>query len=834
MKLSRRDGAKLISSNFSTKDITISGLIKGTTISDLENNIDTLKRNVMVTNATLDMDYAGAYRRYIVDCSACTVSREHYNVTFVPFEVKFIASDPPFAKDITAIGGSEILNDIFSSENITSESVSDSFTVEGSAIPKAKVRYKFDAIGDISSIDFINLSTSKQINIATAFTSGDELLIDHDNLNVTLNGEPIEFEGVFPSLKLGSNSFESNMYLSSGTTLDSSQTVNNSLKLFYGNIRLAQSFQVTTSALIPKIQLLLRKVGNVSTNVSVRIETDSAGSPSGTAVSNGTSTILNSAIGTNAFWVQANLTDCELSSATTYWIVLSTTNGSPSDYFEWRSNNIGGYLSGNAARYFTSWSFISWDFCFKVYKNIVDVNNSTETAESITENFSATTYKDAGVTTADWNTSSGKLLLPFGSETTGNSKTNEDSQADFGKTTFSKVWQGINISTSSKITKIRIKLKKIGSPTDDIRIKVYGTTWDGYAYDINRSDLKGTCTANISGSTITTSFVAYDFSFSNIAVSSGDHIAFDIERTSSDNDSNYYSVSYYYNSNLSEFSTMQYYSGFPDILTVLSMYYIEYYKIYDTANNIGQSSALDTAASSIASATMTETATKPGGTSTALSLSSDGTNFVSVSSAVEKYFSTNINSSLKFKATLTGTTIATPEIDSLAVSYKLAGIISATTHRVSQSFIAGFTGGLGRIKLNVYKIGNPGSITVEIRPDSGGSPHASTVLATQTYTGSVLSDQFGWISINFASAASLTSTSTYWIVISAAGVDSSNMYMIRSRAGNVYANGTMKYSTNSGTGYTEFTNEDILFQTYSSSGLQHQFDMKIQYGKRYL
>jgi hypothetical protein len=837
MKISRQDGAKLISSNFAPKEITIGGILKGDTISDLELNIDTFKKAVMITNGNLDMDYAGSYRRYKVDCSACTISREYYNVTFAPFEVKFICSDPPFSKDISAIGGTDILNDVYSAENITSESVTNSFTVDGSAIPKGKIQYKFDAIGDIGSFDFINLSTSKQLNISTAFTSGDEILIDHDNMSVSLNGEPVEFDGVFPDLKLGSNSFESNMYLSSGTTLDASQTTNNSQKPFYGAIKLAQSFQVSTSALIPKIQLLLRKVGAITSDISFRIETNETDKPSGTAVASGTATILASSVNTSAFWININLADCELSAETTYWIVLSTTNGSSEDYYEWRSNNLGGYAGGNGARYFSSWDSLSWDFCFKVYKNIIDQNNSTETPESVTENFSATTYKDS--TTDFYSETNNNYNWPMGEPYT-----------DPGS-----VAQSFHVSANKTLLTATFYLKKDtgGSPTGNAVAKLYSHT--GTYGTSSKPDTLLATSDNFDTSSLTEAYSLITFTFSGAnqysLISGTNYVIVLSYYVGGDNDYFYIGAD---NSSPTHGGNLVSGDDREDTTwTAFSSYDLCFYinnattadwnttqgKLLlngtspniDTTNNIGQSLALDTSPSSIVSATLTKSDTTPSGTSIAYTLSSDGTNFETVTPSSEKYF-TNIGSALKFKATLTGTTTATPEIDTLNIAYKLGALINATTHRVAQSFVAGFTGNLGRIKLNVKKFGAPGNLTAYIYSNSAGVP--DSLLATQEYTGSILSDQFGWISINFNTPASLTDGTTYWIVLAASGVDSSNGYLIRSRTGNIYTNGTLKYSTNSGTDYTEYTGEDILFQTYASSGLQHQFDMRIQYNKRWL
>lgn len=838
LELSRRDGEKLISSNFGVKEILIAGIVKSTSLSGLETNIDELKKAVMVTDGNFDIDYAGEYRRYIVNCISCTVSREHYNITYAPFQIKFKVGDPPFAKAIDAISGSLTMTEAFSVENATQESIQDSFSVLGSAIPKVKVRYKFDNIGDISSVDFINLSTSKQLNISTAFTSGDELLIDHDNLNITLNGEPVEFEGVFPDLKLGSNSFESNLYLSSGTTLDAYQTTNNSYKPLYGSIRLAQSFQVSAVALIPKIQLLLRKIGTISSNITLTVQTDSGNAPSGTVVTNGSYTISSSSITSSAFWINVPCTDLELSSSTTYWIVLTTSGGSADNYYEWRMNNIGGYSSGTGARYFSTWSVLISDFCFKVYKSLVDISNVLETTTSYWQNFGTDTVKDAGNTTADWNTSLERFRLPLTAEAIDQQVLGDDEGIWLGNTNdFLEINQEFIPTQSGLVSKIVTKLSKIGTPTGTYTMEVWDTAYDSESESyLPTTRIGPPSSESLTSSSVTTTPTEYTFTFSNnVQITAGNHYIIKHKTTSAVNSDNCYMIQTGYADPLIAYSVYLSNNLFFRVTDTSGSYFKQYYKTYIPANNIIQSNAVDSYSSVVASAILSIVGSEPTGTSIDSYLSSDGTNFEEMDPTLsayssEKYFS-NIGSALKFKFQLNGTESLTPYVNGLSIYYKLAALISNTTHRIAQSFTSGFTGTLGRVKLNMKKFGSPTSFTVSIYSDSSGP---DSLLGSQTYSNTVLSNQFGWVSVNFDTPASLTATTVYWIVISGTGVDSSNGYLVRSRPGNSYSNGTLEYSTDSGANYSEYANEDILMQTYPASGLQHQFDMKIEYNPRYL
>ena len=878
MEISRQDGAKLVSSNYAPKEITIEGMITGDDVDDLETNIDTFKKGTLITNGNLDMDYAGTSRRYLVDCSACTVTRLNYNVTFATFSLKYVASNPPFGQDISAIGGSLALTEVFSAENLTSETINDSFSVLGTSIPKVKVRYKFDRIGDISSIDFINLSTSKQMDISTAFTSGDEVMIDQETLNVHLNGEPVEFEGVFPDLKLGSNTIQSNVYLSSGTILDVSQDTNNVSKSFYGSIKLAQSFQVTASNFIPKVQVLLNKIGTISTDVTFRIETNSSGEPSGTAVANGTGTI--SSVSSGAFWNTIDLTDFQLAVSTTYWIVLSTTGGDAENYYEWKFDTSGSYANGSGMKYTTAWKALTGDFCFKVYRNVASTSNTDESQESVVENFSTTTYRDGATTTADWATDG---ILELSKTSAGITVKDNFAGTSFNTSLWTETDAQNEMSCNNSLiyycphtSNHNASLSSSGkySLADDFTTQIqfvidlhnyyYPNMWYGsnfylmhyqdasnYSYiQVYRNEgqtghmhiifVVVTGGVQIGGTYVNLGTNFYRGLVKIVRVGNTMQGWFYNAGDSTGTNPYYATGSWVQigndiNSTYTGSGYIVIYNRGATAATVVSSWRLYNYSDdsgYQTSN-IGQSLTLDSDSSSIAAVTLVKSDTTPTSTAITYQVSGDGTNFDSVTPTTEKYL-TNLGSDLRFKATLTTSDQSyTPSVDTIYLNYKLGAILENTNRRVAQSFESGFTGNCNRVSLMVKKFGTPGDLTVEIYSNSGGNPNA--LLATQTFdeTG-VLANVFGWINVNFKTPTSLTSGTTYWIVVSGAGLGAANGYLIRSRAGNTYTSGTLKYSTNSGVAYSEYANEDLLFKTFTTAGSQHQFDMSVRYIKKYL
>jgi hypothetical protein len=145
--------------------------------------------------------------------------------------------------------------------------------------------------------------------------------------------------------------------------------------------KLAQSFQIAADSSVTGVKLYLLKVGSPVGTMTLRIETNNAGSPSGNlAHANATITLAESGLGAAyALTTFAFATAASLSAATTYWIVLSTDRvASTSNYVLWGSDaSAPGYASGELkSQVGAAWSAESKDGCFQVYLTIVALTSS--------------------------------------------------------------------------------------------------------------------------------------------------------------------------------------------------------------------------------------------------------------------------------------------------------------------------------------------------------------------------------------------------------------------------------------------------------------------------
>ncbi len=153
--------------------------------------------------------------------------------------------------------------------------------------------------------------------------------------------------------------------------------------------KLAQSFTIASTATIHAAYLYLKKVGSPGANLTLRVETDSGGSPSGSLAGIHFSVNIQTASVTDSYSLIFFDFDPHdtLSSGTTYWLVLEHSgNSSNTDYVEWGADaSSPGYADGEMKNYISSWAAESKDAIFDVVDDQgVATNTPTATAPTST------------------------------------------------------------------------------------------------------------------------------------------------------------------------------------------------------------------------------------------------------------------------------------------------------------------------------------------------------------------------------------------------------------------------------------------------------------------
>lgn len=137
-----------------------------------------------------------------------------------------------------------------------------------------------------------------------------------------------------------------------------------------GVTRRAQGFQVSVNCAVNSVAVYMKKNSGTTTDLTVRIETDNAGVPSGTLVTNGSATLSAFTSTSYDFRTVTFSSAPELMADTTYWLVVQhVTEGTGNSSYHWGSDaSSPGYTDGTAADYTSSaWAAASGtDMLFRV------------------------------------------------------------------------------------------------------------------------------------------------------------------------------------------------------------------------------------------------------------------------------------------------------------------------------------------------------------------------------------------------------------------------------------------------------------------------------------
>jgi hypothetical protein len=328
VKITRLDGEKLLSTSFNPKTITIAGRIKGSSLADLENQIDMFKKAVTVTEGRLDIQYAGNVRRWVISTQSVSIERAGYHVTIAPFSVSFVTYDPPFARNITGLDGQLSYNEALSVLNQNVQAFESTISFDGSAQPRPIITYIIDTANNLDTITEQVIGKKNILSVSTAFTSGDQLVFDTEKNRVLLNGRQINFEGVFPEYDLGDNTVLSKLY-DTATIINAQQTLITDFVAIDNDLqKQSQSFLAgaTTTYFLAEVYMrrdLLARLGTVTLSIQTAVNHI----PTGVNVTNASKTLNVTDIPVDGGYIPFRFaTAPTLTSGTQYCLVVQTTN----------------------------------------------------------------------------------------------------------------------------------------------------------------------------------------------------------------------------------------------------------------------------------------------------------------------------------------------------------------------------------------------------------------------------------------------------------------------------------------------------------------------------
>lgn len=185
-----------------------------------------------------------------------------------------------------------------------------------------------------------------------------------------------------------------------------------------------------------------------------------------------------------------------------------------------------------------------------------------------------------------------------------------------------------------------------------------------------------------------------------------------------------------------------------------------------------------------------------------------------------KYFKTSIRFPVKvtgeFFIEVVGDKGGYGHLDPVYVSNTNCNSASSnyTPYNNAQTWTATDDLSLSKISMSIYRVGNPGTIIMELLSTSGGTP--GSVLASGTYNGNLITTDTGgeYATVTMASAYTVAS-GTQYVASLVVGGDASNKIVNRMNTGNPYSGGTMWQGVPGS--WTQYAGYDLCFEIYGEA-----------------
>lgn len=139
----------------------------------------------------------------------------------------------------------------------------------------------------------------------------------------------------------------------------------------------------------------------------------------------------------------------------------------------------------------------------------------------------------------------------------------------------------------------------------------------------------------------------------------------------------------------------------------------------------------------------------------------------------------------------------------------------------AQTFTPATAHKITSVKLKLYRLGSPGTVTVGIRATSGGHPTGGD-LCVGTIDGNTLTTNTAgaWYEITLGAGYDLSASTKYAIVIRALGGDAENWVAWRMHYGSpTYSGGNGEFSSNGGSSWTSYASIDFMFEDWGEAGV---------------
>jgi len=195
--VSRRQGSKILGSEFTNKTIGIEGVIIAPTASSLVGLIDDMHKYLALEEQQLQLD---DNRAYVATCTKVQIDEAQYSRSYANFDLEFICTNPFAEGNLRSVG----FNIPASTTSITRP-----VTISGTiyAEPVVTLRTASGAGNSgITSVKVQHYETGNYVTVSGIFSLGSiDTVINHDDNLVTLSGTNKDFVGAFSRFPVGVN-----------------------------------------------------------------------------------------------------------------------------------------------------------------------------------------------------------------------------------------------------------------------------------------------------------------------------------------------------------------------------------------------------------------------------------------------------------------------------------------------------------------------------------------------------------------------------------------------------------------------------------------------------
>lgn len=185
------------------KIIPAEGVVFADTGAELEALLDDIKKNLRKMNRPLDITRYGVTRRYpyatMIGMDKIFKGRKGSDITRCPLSLSFFVTDVA-----TSWEYEQETQEITAAEDTV---VMDS---DGTTEAKPIIIIVFSAVTGVTTLNVQIDESGSEIEIPYAFTGSEAVVIDCEEETVTINGVEVEFDGQFPEMALGTNTFRFN------------------------------------------------------------------------------------------------------------------------------------------------------------------------------------------------------------------------------------------------------------------------------------------------------------------------------------------------------------------------------------------------------------------------------------------------------------------------------------------------------------------------------------------------------------------------------------------------------------------------------------------------